>query len=585
MRGTEEMTMPCTIAKSLPRTRGNSCRAFFTFGLLLLLLAGVSSAQAVFTQLVAFSGFDGYGPYYVYLAQGTDGQLYGTTLNGFASINKGVGSIFKVTTTGALTDMYTFDLGDGSDGAEPAGGLVLAPNGNFYGTTSVYGLTTEGVCDTGIYGCGTIFEITPAGTLTVLHTFTGPDGFLPYSNLTLGTDGNLYGTTLYGGNQSAPECSGIGCGTVFKITQAGVFTSLYSFCSVANCTDGGNPFGRLFQAANGNFYGTNSGTIFEITPAGKLTTVYTFGANPNLNSPYGGVVQGSDGNFYGTAAEGGANAYGGVYKLVGKNLIPLYSFCSLPNCADGNYPYAGLIQGTDGNFYGTTGSGGPSAGTVFEITPAGNLTTLYTFCSQPQCADGTGPYGGVLQATDGNLYGTTDQGGATNGPYGTVFSISIGLNPFVQSVTTQGKVGASVTILGTNLTGATAVNFGAGAANITTNSGTAITTSVPSGATTGLISVTTPSGTLNSNATFKVIPQIIKFSPISGAVGTAVTIKGVSLTQALKVTFGGVAATSYTINSDTQITATVPTGAKTGKIVITTSGGTATSKASFTVTE
>jgi len=273
--------------------------------------------------------------------------------------------------------------------------------------------------------------------------------------------------------------------------------------------------------------------------------------------------------------------------LVGKKLTTLYSFCWLANCADGAYPQGGLIQATDGNLYGITTGGstyGNTDGSVFEITTKGALTTLYTFCSLPQCADGSRPYGGLLQATDGNFYGATDEGGETNG-YGTVFSISNGLSPFVQSVTSQGKVGASVTILGFNLTGSTAVNFGTAAATFTVNStGTAITTSVPSGATTGLISVTTPSETLNSNATFKVLPQLTKFSPSSGAVGTSVTITGVSLTQTSKVTFGGVAATSFTVNSDTQVTATVPTGAKTGKIVITTPGGTATSATKFTVT-
>lgn len=220
-----------------------------------------------------------------------------------------------------------------------------------------------------------------------------------------------------------------------------------------------------------------------------------------------------------------------------------------------------------------------------SITTKRAFTTLYTLCSQVQCADGTGPLGDLLQATDGNFYGTTYQGGATNGCCGTVFSISNKLGPFVRSVTSQGKVGTSVTILGFNLTGSTAVTFGTAAASFTVNStGTAITTSVPAGATTGTISVTTPTGTLDSNVGFKVIPQITKSSPTSGAVGTSVTITGVSLTQTSKVTFGGVAATSFTVNSDAQVTATVPTGAKTGKIVITTPGGTASSKTSFTVT-
>jgi len=573
--------MSCTTVKRLTRELRNFHLASFALVSFVIITAAISSAQATFTSLFDFNGTDGQNPQYVYLVQGTDGQLYGSAQTGGG--NTGAGTLYKITTSGTFTQLYTFcSQTNCADGAFPYGGLVLAPNGNFYGTTSEWGLDTEGACDTGIFGCGTIFEITPAGVLTVLHTFSGSDGFEPYANLTLGSDGNLYGTTLYGGNLSVGSCSGLGCGTVFKITPQGKFTSLYSF---SNGTDGASPVGRLFQGSNGNFYGTTigPGTVFEITPAGKLTTLYSFTGGSDGGSPYGGVIQTANGTIYGTTVYGGANSYGTVYKLVGKKLTTLYNFCSLPNCADGNYAFGGLIQATDGNFYGTTGMGGPSNGTVFEITPGGKLTTLYTFCSQTGCPDGSGPYGDLLQATDGNFYGTTVQGGES-GTLGTIFSVSNGLGPFVQSISSSGKVGATVTILGMNLTGSTAVNFGTAPATFKVNStGTAITTSVPAGATTALISVNTPSGKLNSNVAFKVTPQIKSFTPSSGPVSTVVTITGVSLTQATKVTFGGVAATSFTVNSDTQVSATVPSGAKTGKIVITTKGGTASSATNFTV--
>ena len=573
--------MSCTPVNRLTRELRNFRLASFALVLFVLITSALSSAQATFNSLFEFNGADGQNPQYVYLVQGIDGQLYGTAAVGG---NNTDGNVYKITTTGStFTPLWSFcSLTNCSDGAFPYGGLVLAPNGNFYGTATEWGLDTEGACDTGIYGCGTIFEITPAGALTVLHTFTGPDGFEPYANLTLGTDGNLYGTTLYGGNISASGCSGIGCGTVFKITPQGKFTSLYSF---GNGTDGGDPIGRLFQGNNGNFYGTTVGdTVFEITPAGKLTTLYSFTGGSDGASPYGGVIQTANGTIYGTTAGGGANAYGTVYKLVGKKLTTLYNFCSLPNCADGNYPYGGLIQATDGNLYGTTGNGGPSAGTVFKITPQGALTTLYTFCQQPQCADGSGPLGDLLQATDGNFYGTTFQGGVS-GALGTIFSVSNGLRPFVQAVTNSGKVGAKITILGTSLTGTTAVTFSGTAATFTVNStGTAITATVPGGATTGVVQAITPGGTLSTTVPFKVSPQLKSFTPPSGPVGTVVTITGVSLTQTTKVTFGGVKATSFTVNSDTQVSATVPSGAKTGKIVITTPGGTASSATSFTVT-
>jgi uncharacterized repeat protein (TIGR03803 family) len=247
------------------------------------------------------------------------------------------------------------------------------------------------------------------------------------------------------------------------------------------------------------------------------------------------------------------------------------------NGTDGSKPYARLVQATDGNFYGTTYQGGAGAGTVFKITPGGTLTTLHSFNQ----SDGTGPFG-LVQATDGNFYGTTYSGGA-NSYYGTIFSLSVGLGPFVKTLPTSGKVGAAVKILGTNLTGATRVSFNGTAAAFTVVSASEISTTVPAGATTGKVRVTTPGGTLLSNLAFRVTPVISSFSPTSGPVGTVVVITGQSLTGATSVTFGGVKATSFTVDSYTQITATVPTGAQTGKIGVTTAGGTATSVGTFTV--
>jgi uncharacterized repeat protein (TIGR03803 family) len=183
----------------------------------------------------------------------------------------------------------------------------------------------------------------------------------------------------------------------------------------------------------------------------------------------------------------------------------------LSNCADGSDVYAGLIQATDGNFYGTAELGGfplcsfsdIGCGTIFKITPAGVLTTLYTFCRDTKCLDGNSPYAGLVQGTDGTLYGTTAGGGTQN--QGTVFSLAVGLAPFVESVPGSGKVGVSITILGTNLTGATAVSFNGTAASFTVVSGTQITATVPSGATSGTVAVTTPSGTLNSNVPFQIL--------------------------------------------------------------------------------
>ena len=205
------------------------------------------------------------------------------------------------------------------------------------------------------------------------------------------------------------------------------------------------------------------------------------------------------------------------------------------------------------------------------------MTTLHNFNGP----DGAEPFAGVVQHTSGTFYGTTDLGGT--GDMGTVFSLSMGLSPFVELLSTSGKVGASVIILGDGLTGSTNVSFGGTSSSFKILSDTEITATVPSGALTGSVTVTAPSGTLTSSRQFLVTPQIKNFNPPSGPVGTVVTITGVSLTHASSVKFGSKSA-SFTVNSDTQITATVPAGAKTGKITVITPGGKATSATSFTVT-
>ena len=460
-----------------------------------------------------------------------------------------------------------------SHGANPRlMSLVQGADGNFYGTT----------CDLGCVGevgngFGTVFKVTPTGTLTTLYSFCAQpkctDGAFPIAGLVLGTDGNFYGTTAYGGANDD--------GTVFKITSGGTLTTLHSF----DDTDGAYPEAALVQASNGNFYGTTfegganfDGTVFSITSGGTLTTLHSFDGTDGY-LPLGALVQ-ANGNFYGTTVEGGANGYGTVFKITpGGALTTLHSFDS----TDGALPEAGLVQAANGIFYGTTLNGGANdacavgCGTVFSITSGGTLTTLHSFDS----TDGDDPYGGLVQATNGTFYGTTDAGGANAG--GTIFSLAVGLGPFVKTLPTSGKVGAAVTILGTNLMGATSVSFNGTAASFTVVSSSEITTTVPTGATTGKVKVVTPGATLSSNLSFRVTPVILSFSPTSGPVGTSVVITGNSLTGATSVAFGGVKATSFTVNSYTQITATVPTGAKTGKIGVTTPGGSATSTGTFTV--
>jgi YVTN family beta-propeller protein/uncharacterized repeat protein (TIGR03803 family) len=367
------------------------------------------------TTLLSFDGANGAYPFSTFLIQGTDGNLYGTAVGGSVYDE---GTVFKVTAGGTLTTLYTFcSQVNCTDGAQPEAGLVQATNGNFYGTTAIGGVNDG----------GTVFEITPAGQLTTLYSFcsqTGcTDGADPVAGLVQGADGNFYGTTFVGG--------ALGVGTFFKITPSGTLTTLYSFCSQDGCTDGIEPEAGLVQGTDGNFYGTTSsggvnddGTVFRITPSGTLTTLWSFCSEDGCIDgvePEAGLVQGTDGNFYGTTTFGGANGAGTVFELTpGGQLTTLYSFCSQPGCTDGEQSIAGLVQ-SGGNFYGTTGYGGANgAGTVFEVTPGGQFTTLYSFCSQPGCADGNYPAGSLLQA-NGILYGTTLYGGSRLD--GTIFSL------------------------------------------------------------------------------------------------------------------------------------------------------------------
>jgi uncharacterized repeat protein (TIGR03803 family) len=334
------------------------------------------------------------------LVQATDGNFYGTTFNG----GQGPGTVYKLTSSGTLTVLHSFTAY--SDGAEPYAGLIQATDGNFYGVTTIGGRTL-----------GTVFKITPSGTFTSLHVFAGypTDGANPWPPLMQASDGNFYGTTYGGGTSNV--------GTVFKITAGGSLTILHSFTGTP---DGGNLQAGLVQGSDGSLYGTavgggtnGEGTVFKITTSGTLTTLHSFAITDGA-APSGTLVKASDGNFYGTTYEGGASNAGTVFKMTPSGtLTTLYSFCSQLSCADGRVPYAGLVQASDGNFYGTTyeGGGATDYGTVFAITPSGTLTTLHIFTG----ADGAYPYAGLIQTANGNFYGATKAGGTNNA--GTVFSL------------------------------------------------------------------------------------------------------------------------------------------------------------------
>ena len=448
----------------------------------------------IFKTLVNFNGTNGANPGRPPI-QGRDGNLYGTAGGGAY----GQGVLFKLTPAGKLTTLYNFCPQTGcADGSGP-GALGLGADGNFYG----------GTASGGTFGYGTIFKFAGSGTPTTLFSFDDTDGSSIYDRMVQVGDGNFYGVTPYGGNLD--NClGGSGCGTVFKMTPAGTLTRLYAFCNKTDCADGTVLYESLALGTDGNFYGAtwgggkgDGGTIFKITPSGKLTTLYTFcddypfcsdGANPI------GPVLGNDGNFYGTTAFGGAYSEGSIFKITPSGtLTTIYSFCTKVGCTDGSDARSGMILGSDGNFYGTTYYGGANnEGTVFQITPAGVLTTLHSFDG----TDGYNQIGIMFQATNGIFYGQTTNGGS--GGDGTLFSLSLGLSPFVETAPTNGKVGTKVIILGNKLTGSTKVTFNGKTATFKVVSNTEITATVPTGATTGPVKVTTPSGTLTSNVNFLV---------------------------------------------------------------------------------
>jgi uncharacterized repeat protein (TIGR03803 family) len=494
-------------------------------------VAPIALPAQTLTTLFSFDGTDGAYPSWTSLVQATDGNLYGTTANG--GTGYGGGTIFKITPDGTLTTLLSFcGLGGCRDGDEPFD-LIQATDGNFYGVTYYGGPNNSSVCH---LGCGTVFKFTPDGTLTTLYNFCSQancaDGALPGS-LTEGTDGNFYGSTGAGG---AGQCLAAGnglCGTIFKITPDGTLTTLYNFCSQSNCADGSSP-GSLLQATDGNFYGVTalggasaalggagSGTTFRITPNGILTVIYNFCSQPGCTdgADPAGLIEGTDGYFYGATTFGGQNgsSYGTVFKLTrGGTLTTLHSFCGRLNCPDGWLPYRGVIQATDGDLYGTTLYGGANpgncdrvgCGVMYRVTRNGAYSRVYSFCSQEGCTDGSHPVAAPIQDTNGTLYGTAAAGGTTS------------------ACPREGC-------------------------------GTVFSLSEGMG-------------------------PFVATRPTSGQIGAVINILGTDLTGATSVTFNGVTA-AFSVASSSLITATVPVGATSGTVQVVTQAGTLSSNAKFRV--
>jgi uncharacterized repeat protein (TIGR03803 family) len=455
----------------------------------LVCIAALAGAQT-FRVAHAFNGTDGANPY-AGMIQGTDGYLYGTTTGGGMNFS---GNVFKMTRGGKVTSIYDFcSLPNCADGEIPVTSLTRGNDGNFYGTTQSGG--TKG-------GFGTIFKLTPAGVLTTLHSFSGQDGAAPYSPLLLASNGDFYGTT----NEGAQY----GAGSFFTITPAGVLTTLHNFCSLGSCSDGQSPVGPLIQGRDGSIYGTTyaggdyaacnvdgCGIVYKIDLSGNMTTLHTFQVSDG-DYPSTGVILGANGTLYGTTNSGGANSDGTVFSIdSGGTFTTIYNFGG----SDGVGP-SSMLLGSDGNFYGTTLYGGTEfpRGSAFELTPDGTLSNLHTFDGK----HGKNPYG-LVQDTNGVLYGTAYFGGASGN--GIIFKVSTGLAPFVAMQPTSGNVGMAVTILGASLKGARAVSFNGTLAAFTVVSASEIIANVPAGASSGALTVTTSKGaTLKSSGEFVVVP-------------------------------------------------------------------------------
>jgi uncharacterized repeat protein (TIGR03803 family) len=365
------------------------------------------------------------------------GTLYGT-LEGEG------GTVFSLAADGAYTALYNFcSKQNCTDGEFPLGNLVQDASGNLYGATYVGGSGAD--CPQSVAECGTVFKVAPGGTETVLYNFCShkncTDGAIPNGSLVLDTQGNLYGTTLMGGTGGCE--AGIGCGTVFKLGPDGTETVLYQFCSQENCTDGEAPYpgAGLVRDSKGDLFGTTyvggsggAGVVFELKPNGREIVLHSFCSQAKCADgayPDAGLLDGGNGIFWGTTQQGGAHKGGTVFQLAshGGETV-LYSFCAGGKpCRDGAGPAAGLIKDSQGNLYGTTASGGGGhdigdcngCGVAFKLAPDGTESVLHRFCHSP-CDDGAIPQGALVANGSGELFGVTQSAGKAD-IGGTVFKL------------------------------------------------------------------------------------------------------------------------------------------------------------------
>jgi uncharacterized repeat protein (TIGR03803 family) len=433
-----------------------------------------------------------------------------------------------------VTELYSFT------GYSSSAPTYAVPNqgrdGRLYGTTSGQRRDTS----------GSVFRIATSGIEQDIFAFgavgSGPDG-----GLTLASNGKFYGT--------APSGGSFGFGLLYSITPGGVYSVLHEF---TGGDDGYYPFAAPIEASDGNLYGTaggsggQNGSVYRYTRSGVFTTIYQLPTDQRqyLIAP---LIQGMDGNFYGTTYLGGDYGCGSIFKITHTGTL-LYRF-SFPCFGRlGTSPGGPLMQASDGNFYGTTLLGGASVGlgTVFKMNPQGVVSVLYKFLGSP---DGALPMAGLVEGTDGNLYGSTEEGGSNN--IGTLFQITKN-GDYTLLYSFAASVGSTLL-------------------------------SAPMQHTNGrFYGLTNVGGTDDNGAVYTLdmgLGPFVAFVRPTGRVGQLAEILGQGLTGTTSVTFNGVPATTFSVVRDTYMTATVPSGATTGLVAVTTPGGRLTSNVSFRVVQ
>jgi uncharacterized repeat protein (TIGR03803 family) len=444
-------------------------------------------------------------PASVQIAQGRNGDVY--------ALSKANGGIFGASTSGTFAEVVQTYLGDG---------VTLGADGNFY---------------TNQHYCGGVVKTTPAGTATLIATLCGTDGSGPFSAPIQAPNGLFYGTTT--------DSFTSGSGTIYSMTSSGALVLLHTFAG----TDGSVPTAPLVLGSDGNLYGgttdggtNNDGVLFRITPSGTYTVLHNFAGTDGKNVS-NSLCLGRDGNLYGVTQNGGTDNDGVIFKLTNSGVFTvLYNMLNPYSLAGSS-----LVQATDGKLYGVLAQGNASQpGWIYSVTTSGTFSVLHEFCQDTGCSDGVGPSTPLIQHTDGKLYGFTGHGGDTSvcqgAGCGVFYSFDVGLKPFATLVTTSGKVGAKIGILGQGFSAASKVKFnGVTATTVTFGSATFLTATVPAGASDGYVTVTTGSTVLTSSQKFVVhnswgkgaaLPTAVQF-PATGTIGSKIYVVGGATATAL----------------------------------------------------